>query len=59
MSDDVIAWDLWFAPPQSKILATPMQWHFQVKIVYLKKILVNTNQRPEFSDTMNFGLKVR
>ena len=25
-SDDVIAWDLWFTPPQSKVLATPMAW---------------------------------
>ena len=24
ISDDVIACDLWFGPPQSKILATPM-----------------------------------
>ena len=24
--DDVIACDLWFRPPQSKILATPINW---------------------------------
>ena len=27
ISDDVIACDLWFGPPQSKILATPMLRH--------------------------------
>ena len=30
VSDDVITCDLWFEPPQSKILATPMNVYVRV-----------------------------
>ena len=30
--DDVIACDLWFRPPQSKILATPINWRLPEKL---------------------------
>ena len=32
--DDVIACDLWFRPPQSKILATPINWRLPEKVFW-------------------------
>ena len=34
ISDDVIACDLWFRPPQSKILATPINWRLSEKLFW-------------------------
>ena len=32
--DDVIACDLWFKPPQSKVLATPINWRLPEKLLW-------------------------
>ena len=34
ISDDVVACDLWFGPPQSKILAAPMGFTSQIEVPY-------------------------
>ena len=40
--DDVIACDLWFRPPQSKILATPINWRLPEKLFLRPFFLENT-----------------
>ena len=40
--DDVIACDLWFRPPQSKIPATPLNWRLPGKLFWRPFFLENT-----------------
>ena len=44
-SDDVIAYELWFGPPQSKILATPMVLHWDIGSTH--EIITFENQYTE------------
>ena len=40
--DDVNACDLWFRPPQSKILATPMNWRLPEKLFWIPFFFLKT-----------------